>query len=58
MNAGIAAARSTASASGENPASSAARPISVISCWPIENVRITIDSGRDDASRRARVSMS
>jgi hypothetical protein len=36
-----------------------ARLISVmIACWPIEKVLITIDSGRDDASRRARVSMS
>ena len=52
-NAGIAAASSTASAAGENPASSAARLTSEISCWPIENVLITIDSGRDDASRRA-----
>jgi hypothetical protein len=58
MNAGSAAARSTASAAGENAASSAARLTSAISCWPIEKVLITIDSGRDDASRRARVSMS
>ena len=58
MNGGIAAAISTASAIGENAASSPPRPISVTMLWPSSNVCDTSDSGRDEASRRARVSLS
>jgi len=58
MNGGIAAAIRTASAIGENPASSAPRVTSVIRLWPSSKVCETSDSGRDDASRRARVRLS
>ncbi len=58
MNGGIAAATRTASANGENAASRPPSPTSVTMFWPSSNVSETSDSGRDDASRRARVMRS
>ena len=58
MNGGIAAAINTARAIGENAARSAPRLMSVIALCPSSKVCDTRESGRDEASRRARVILS
>ena len=58
MNAGRPASASTTTASGENAISSAPNESSEIAFCARPNVRITSESGRVDASRRARVSLS
>ena len=57
-NAGRPASTSTATAHGEKWISSVPKLISEMAFCTRPNVRITSDSGRLDASRRARVSLS
>ena len=45
-------------AHGENPASNTAKLVMAMAFWNRPDVRITSDSGRLEASRRARVSLS
>ena len=57
-NAGRPPKMSTTTAQGEKPASSTAKLVMAMAFWNSPEVRITSDSGRLEASRRARVSLS